>query len=415
MAQAPDAGGGGAPRQNKTVKQFGGMNTQNQRNAVPEGSFSWLENIQPIGPGNLHSIPGRGLALTTIPPAPPPPVGCPEDTAPTGPQSLSIVHCYDYNEENNAGQVNFVTGDPTGSPSSDSFLASLSIQSGFGVVYPAVGNPKIFQANGHSISTIPTQTLPFAAKFVGQSSHAGMSGHSDELSIRFDMFDFVPASPAGPGDGKVYFNYEDGTATILNYLNAVKQGAWAKRGTRFWNTSGAPHTVERYAIPTGGYPVATVDLVLGTINENDAIMSYSATDNFLYMLYRDDPPGTTKLFRLDLDTMAIIDEWQFTDPVFGTAKQMFAVSDDLIYLFVPSTNWTFGYFQPQASPPVPVVIDSLDTGCISPLGYTLSGQVGFHFNKGYFYLTYGGAGTGFTNTVKIGPLVCPGTDIPIGT
>jgi hypothetical protein len=68
MAQAPQQGGGGAPRQNKTVKQFQGMNTQNRRNAIPEGSFSWLENIQPIGPGNLHSIPGRGASVTVIPP-----------------------------------------------------------------------------------------------------------------------------------------------------------------------------------------------------------------------------------------------------------------------------------------------------------------------------------------------------------
>jgi len=81
MAQAPDAGarGAGAPRQNKTVKQFSGMNTQNERNAVPEGNFHWLENIQPIGPGNLHSIPGRGQSVTRIPPTPVPP-GCTDST-----------------------------------------------------------------------------------------------------------------------------------------------------------------------------------------------------------------------------------------------------------------------------------------------------------------------------------------------
>jgi hypothetical protein len=57
------------------------MNTREFRNAVPEGAFPWLENIQPIGPGNLHSIPGRGQALTRIPPTPvPPPVGCTDST-----------------------------------------------------------------------------------------------------------------------------------------------------------------------------------------------------------------------------------------------------------------------------------------------------------------------------------------------
>ena len=79
MAQAPDPGGGGrsggagAPRLNRTIKQFSGMNTREFRNAVPEGAFPWLENIQPIGPGNLHSIPGRGQAVSLIPPLPPAP------------------------------------------------------------------------------------------------------------------------------------------------------------------------------------------------------------------------------------------------------------------------------------------------------------------------------------------------------
>ncbi len=79
MAQAPQ-GPSGAPRQNKTVKEFSGMNTQNRRNAIPEGSFAWLENIQPIGPGHLHSIPGRGEALVRIPPEEPPPPGCTDST-----------------------------------------------------------------------------------------------------------------------------------------------------------------------------------------------------------------------------------------------------------------------------------------------------------------------------------------------
>lgn len=78
MAQAPQ-GGGGAPRQNKTVKEFKGMNTQNRRNAIPEGSFAWLENIQPIGPGHLHSIPGRSASVVRIPPLIPP-VLCTDST-----------------------------------------------------------------------------------------------------------------------------------------------------------------------------------------------------------------------------------------------------------------------------------------------------------------------------------------------
>lgn len=94
MAQAPGGqGGGGAPRQNKTVKEFKGMNTQNRRNAIPEGAFGWLENIQPIGPGHLHSIPGRGQSVTRIPPFIPP-VLC-TDATERGQQVITIEDRFD--------------------------------------------------------------------------------------------------------------------------------------------------------------------------------------------------------------------------------------------------------------------------------------------------------------------------------
>lgn len=70
MAQAPERPSG-APRQNKTVKAFKGMNTRARRSRLPEGAFAWLENIQPIGKGNLRSIAGRSAAVVTIPPLTP--------------------------------------------------------------------------------------------------------------------------------------------------------------------------------------------------------------------------------------------------------------------------------------------------------------------------------------------------------
>jgi hypothetical protein len=36
-----------------------------------------------------------------------------------------------------------------------------------------------------------------------------------------------------------------------------------------------------------------------------------------------------------------------------------------------------------------------------------SGQSGFYYAKNYFYLSYSGYGFGWTNVLKIGPLVCP--------
>jgi len=41
------------------VKDFKGLNTKNNRTVIGDGEFSWLENIQPIGFGNLKTIPGN--------------------------------------------------------------------------------------------------------------------------------------------------------------------------------------------------------------------------------------------------------------------------------------------------------------------------------------------------------------------
>lgn len=40
------------------VKDFKGVNTKNNRTVIDNGEFSWLENAQPIGFGNLKTIPG---------------------------------------------------------------------------------------------------------------------------------------------------------------------------------------------------------------------------------------------------------------------------------------------------------------------------------------------------------------------
>jgi hypothetical protein len=41
------------------VKDFKGLNTKNNRTVIGDGEFSWLENIQPIGYGNLKITPGN--------------------------------------------------------------------------------------------------------------------------------------------------------------------------------------------------------------------------------------------------------------------------------------------------------------------------------------------------------------------
>ena len=41
------------------VKDFKGINTKNNRTVIDNGEFSWLENVQPIGFGNLKIVPGN--------------------------------------------------------------------------------------------------------------------------------------------------------------------------------------------------------------------------------------------------------------------------------------------------------------------------------------------------------------------
>lgn len=50
-------------RYNKEFRTFRGVFTQASRNAIPDGKFYHLENIQPIGDANLHSIADISAAL----------------------------------------------------------------------------------------------------------------------------------------------------------------------------------------------------------------------------------------------------------------------------------------------------------------------------------------------------------------
>lgn len=48
-------------------KRFNGVNTQADRTGIGENEFAWLENIMPIGHGNLRVVPHQGDALATLP------------------------------------------------------------------------------------------------------------------------------------------------------------------------------------------------------------------------------------------------------------------------------------------------------------------------------------------------------------
>lgn len=66
MARSPVAKGIDAPRHVHTMIDFGGVNTQASRYALPANDFSWLENVMPVGAGNLRCVPAPSAVKATL-------------------------------------------------------------------------------------------------------------------------------------------------------------------------------------------------------------------------------------------------------------------------------------------------------------------------------------------------------------
>ena len=54
------------PLEQKIFREFGGMNTQAYRTSIKDNEFAWLENVMPIGFGNLKAAPAQSSTLQTI-------------------------------------------------------------------------------------------------------------------------------------------------------------------------------------------------------------------------------------------------------------------------------------------------------------------------------------------------------------
>jgi len=55
-----------SPKKNHSFVDFGGLNTQASRREIQDNEFSWLENVMPIGHGNMVSIPSPSASLATM-------------------------------------------------------------------------------------------------------------------------------------------------------------------------------------------------------------------------------------------------------------------------------------------------------------------------------------------------------------
>ena len=56
-------------KSNQTLREFRGINTKNARTVIGDDQFAWLENVMPLGFGNLTAVPGPGVSLATWPTA----------------------------------------------------------------------------------------------------------------------------------------------------------------------------------------------------------------------------------------------------------------------------------------------------------------------------------------------------------
>ena len=341
---------------------------------------------------------------------------CPDDTLP-GAQTLAVVHCYDITggvpdgtiSSNNAAQMNYVSGNP------ETFMAIVTDQSGFAVNYPLSTSYQAVNATGETLTGITALPLPGSATatFVGQTAGCGRQGKSDERSVYHTLSSLSPTY-LGNSVVMAYFSYDTNTVTYLSFpiSNTLSPVTWAKKGDRFWHPTTSPNSLVRWSIAAGGAEQVSTD-ISAICSSTEHIMALHASENFLYMLIRSGV--VTTIYQLDLDLMTVQDSWSIHAST-PNAVSMHVVDDDLIYIWNVDDSLTYGfYYLVMSTDTVTKIGTVLQTETCTPAPFTTSGHLGFHFNKGYFYLTSGGFSVGAPNITKIGTLRCPGLEDRIGT
>jgi hypothetical protein len=114
----------GAEPKTFVLEKFGGLNTKANRPAIGDQEFSWLENLMPIGDGNMRCLPTNGSVLYTA----------------SG--GLTIIYFYCYNINSNVYAALFLS-DGSAVQVNLATLVATTI-AGAGTFYPGstvLGNP----------------------------------------------------------------------------------------------------------------------------------------------------------------------------------------------------------------------------------------------------------------------------------
>jgi len=353
MAEAPKSGG--APRQNKTIKQFAGMNTQNERNAIPEGQFHWLENVQPIGPGNLHSIPGRSTSVFRVPPDVPPPPGCTDLTIRGQSQHSFIIDL--------AFDIAGTEGPLTSIREAWSRIHN-------GELYALVGNSICGGGNmwytneccqiAHFKNDNPTafEILPLPVQIVEAYFNTRM-GNSDE---------FTWASASGSATGlKVAYDLGN---RILNYPIDVNNSCYAIREGSVWIWNSIDGHV---------YVFTTTDATVGTnylLGEQITAMGLTADQLIAFSNGTFADSGDRNLIYMDRATGTIIKKISIRNLNVGSVA---VVADDLVYLLTAGAHPVLYYCDGNEIIYIGYCTNT-DAPTIGPAWFD-SGT--FYFNKGY--------------------------------
>jgi hypothetical protein len=289
------------------------------------------------------------------------------------------------------------------------FIVWVADRSGFGTDYTSevgASASQVLRGFGENVEEVDRVPLPAGDSFTffGQQAQSGLNGHSDELCYlvagSYDIF-----GGAQNQGVLAYFNWDAQTVYLMNRsgVGSGSRGKWAKRGNNFYHCTVPGFTAE---IARWDMSAANNSTFANKVNPwTDTIFDLGVSDSYLWVY------GVAGLERCNPTTLAVLETYT---SVIGLFSGFTAVTDDFLYFWV---NDGFGgmmisYYIPSTD----TLVELGNTEPTSTGGcFSLSGAetFNFHYQSGYFYLSP----LGFQNdqsTVRSGPIVCPGTEIPIG-
>ncbi len=295
---------------------------------------------------------------------------------------------------NVSGQVNYIAslGDK------EEFIATIGNRSGFYTSYDHINtigvrinngsNWQVLRFVGERGERVEPVGLPFGyeASFNTLDAHAGHSGHSDEFGY---LMGFPISAPPGLPSNMAYFSYDSDEVTFLisppSFVSSPN--SWTKYEDELYGLNNNPG-ITKWTISSN---FLGVDYTAG----GKTYIEVFATATYLWGL------TSSEIVQLRKDTLEVITTYDIS-PITGSGESFFIIEDRAAYI---RSNGGELYYISFDDPDTIQFI--FDTG--------FSGDL-MHYRQGYFYFVPHnfGFGSGLTQVVRVGPLVCPGTEVALG-